>query len=91
MEPIITRTPTAIRDFRVTLTYIANPSGDQQQRQVEYQIQVLDQNNSVEWVLSGDLIPYLDDTSSYLTTADRAVLLDFMTRVRQEAVERILG
>ena len=90
MESVPSRIPTDIRNFSVVLRYIATPVDDQQQRQVDYTIQVVDQNGNVEWTLTGDLIPYLDDSSTYLTTADRTTLLDFMTRVRQEAAARIL-
>jgi len=90
MERQESRVPTGIRDFSVALVYIAEPREEEQQKQVQYEIQVVDQDGSVEWIRRGDLIPYLDDSSEYLETADRAVLLDFMTRVRQEAAARIL-
>ncbi len=91
MELVAARTPTALRNSRVTLTYVVYPGEGQQQRQVDYEIQVEDQDGSVEWVRAGDLVPFLDDTSTHLTLADRATLIDFMDRVRQEAELRILG
>jgi len=91
MDPIVARTPTAIRGLRVTMAYRPNPPEGQPEKMIDYEIKVLDQDNSVEWVRAGDLAPYLDDSSTYLTLADRATLLDFMTRVYQEASLRILG
>jgi len=91
MDPIVARTPTAIRGLRVTMAYRIDPPEGQPEKMIDYEIKVLDQDNSVEWIRSGDLAPYLDDSSTYLTLADRATLLDFMTRVFQEASLRILG
>ena len=85
------RTPSGIGDFSVRLVYIADPGEDETQKQVWFDIQVLDQTGRAEWLQQGDLVPFLVDESTYLTLADRAVLLDLMTRVRQEAVLRILG
>lgn len=90
MEPIATKTPTAIGDIGVSLL---DPEVEGSPKRARYSIQVLDQDGLVvdDWFRRGDLVPYLDDASTYLTTADRAALIDLLDRIRQEAALRILG
>jgi hypothetical protein len=90
MEPIITRTPTAIGDIEIQLFA---PADSGESKQALFSIQVLDQTGRVvqDWFRRGDLVPFLDDSSTYLTTADRALFSDLLDRIRQEAALRILG
>jgi len=90
MEPIVTRTPTALGDISIRLFA---PSDAGEQKGARYEIQVLDQNGEVvqDWFRRGDLVPYLDDSSTHLTKADRTALIDLLGRIRQEASLRILG
>jgi len=90
MEPITTRTPTAIGDISVQLFA---PASAGEQKSAQFEIQVLDQSGAIvtDWMRRGDLVPYLNDSSTYLTTADRTALIGLMDRIRQEAETRILG
>lgn len=93
MKPISTRTPTSIGDLSIDLLSLADPGEGDQSRQARFEIQVLDQDGRLNhnWFRQGDLVPFLDDTSTYLTTADKIFLIDLLDRVRQEAALRILG
>ena len=91
MERIEVQEPTAIWSVRIVLHYVEEPDEGRTQQGVDFEVRVADQTGAEAWVRRGDLAPYLDDTSAFLETADRAWLLDFMTRVRQEAAARILG
>ena len=90
MEPITTRTPTAIGDISIELF---EPAVAGKAKEARFSIQVLDQNGTVvqDWFRSGDLVPFLDDSSTYLTAADRTTLIDLLDRIRQEAALRVLG
>ena len=86
MEPITTRTPTEIGDISIQLL---SSAGSETAR---FSIQVLDQTGAVvdDWQRTGNLVPYLDDSSTYLETIDRAYLTDLLDRIRQEAEARVL-
>jgi len=90
MEPITQRTPTGIGAISIQLV---SPDDPGEQKSARFEIQVLDQTGTVvqDWFRRGDLVPYLDDSSTYLTSADRIALIDILDRVRQEAALRILG
>lgn len=90
MEPITPRTPTGLGDISIQLLA---PSDEDEQKQARFEIQVLDQSGTVvqDWFRRGNLVPYLDDSSTFLTTADRTYLIDLLDRIRQEAALRILG
>ncbi len=93
MEPIAIKTPTSIGDIEIRLSDLVVLPGDQPPQQADFSIQVLDQDGQPvrRWTRTGDLVPYLDNTSTYLATADRAYLIDLLERIRQEAAARILG
>jgi len=91
MERIEVQQPTAIRSVRVMLEYVEEPDDGREQETAVFEVRVADQTGAEAWVRRGNLAPYLDDASAFLERADRAWLLDFMTRVRQEAAARMLG
>jgi len=93
MEPIQPKTPTNIGNIEVHLKdLVILPDSGPPQR-AEFRIQVLDQDGrpARSWLRTGDLVPYLDDSSTYLTTADKTYLIDLLDRIRQEAHLRIIG
>ena len=93
MEPIATKTPTAIGNIEIRLYDLVIYPDNQQPQQANFDIDVLDQDGHPvrRWTRQGNLVPYLDDASTYLTTADRAYLIGLLDRIRQEAELRILG
>ena len=93
MQPIETRTPTAIGDISISLLDLADPPEGAAAQQGRFEIQVLDQEGQVvhDWFRRGDLVPYLNGDSTYLSVADRTALINLLGRIRQEASLRILG
>ena len=93
MQPIETRTPTEIGDISINLLDLAYPREGEAAQQGRFEIQVLDQDGQVvhDWFRRGDLVPYLNGDSTYLSVADRTALINLLGRIRQEASLRILG
>ena len=74
------RIPSAIGDLSITLTdYIARPPNPGS-KTAGYEFQVLNGEDDVMKILTGDLIPHLEDE-------DKDWLLDFMSRMRAKAQE----
>ena len=59
----------------------------------DFEIQIFDQYGKprADWMKRGNLVPYLHDSSTFLSTADRTFLINLLGRIRQEAFLRILG
>jgi len=93
MDPITQRTPTSIGNIEIRLFDLVILPDGEQPKQAFFDIDVLDQDGQPfrPWTKQGDLVPYLDDSSTYLTTADRTYLIGLLGRIRQEASLRILG
>ena len=93
MEAIEIRTPTLIGNIEIRLYDLVILPEDDAPQQATFEIGVLDEEGQPvrRWTRQGNLVPYLDDASTYLTTADRAYLIDLLARIRQEATLRVLG
>ena len=93
MEPIQIKTPTSVGNITIRLRDLVILLDADAPQQADFTIQVLDQDGQPvrQWLRTGDLVPYLDDSSTHLTTADRTFLIDLLDRIRQEATLRIIG
>lgn len=93
MDPIAIKTPTSIGNIEIRLRDLVILPSSELPQQATFDIDVLDQDGQPvrRWTKQGDLVPFLDDNSTFLTTADRTYLIDLLDRIRQEADARILS